>query len=614
MEPLLAKIPMTPAYPLSTPVWPLPSASIPGSSVGAETDMGDLSDPPTFDRDGVFTTLAEEDTITPERAPFLSHAGTTPNSAPIFDSQLAGRGLVRTRTAPNRAVYEKLRSNNDTSAADLKGSLPAHQLTMKPKEDSGYFGDHHEVRKMKSAGDLRGTFAPGQLPDAISPSPPLGNPVRPSLTHYATSASSSTLFKAHGIEAESPVNPKRFASLGVASLTPSKIASSSRPAITRSLWNNISETDDGEITSPESNRTSSVRGPNIPAKSFSRDQRQSTAELNPADRHSTVRSKDGKDGKDKGRWGFFRKMSMGKIRTDSPSSGRATPINMNRPLPDGPVPLFGGAITPELPTLSSASPRIDVRFSTTSTLGAVPPLPSVALSPPSNEETFLNDVSKPTLSTSSGNSLAPQSSPTPRSMRRRSFLPIDASQPLNIPAPSAFIPGVTASNADESDDFMRATPSPVPEPAELSRREEEKLREASTRALRSVMAYLKDMNDLNQTQTNVLSIYGSTAEEAVGAVRSRRPTIVDGGRGVLENTIGSVSRSGSSGQLRSMESMAKLRNGGTAKTMSVATTDSSGSGSSEERKYKDDKSKRSMVVREIVEYVFFRVSSTMILT
>jgi hypothetical protein len=269
--------------------------------------------------------------------------------------------------------------------------------------------------------------------------------------------------------------------------------------------------------------------------------------------------------------------------------------------------MFGGAITPELPALPSASPRIDVRFSTTGTLGAVPPLPAVALSPPIIEEKFLNDAPKLTPTTFSGNSLAPPSSPTPRSMKRRSFLPIDASQPLNIPTPSAFVPGVTASNADEPDDATRATPSPVPDPAELSRREEEKLREASTRALRSVMAYLKDMNDLNQTQTNVLSMYGSTAEEAVGASRSRRPTIVDAGRGVSENTIGSVSGSGSSGQLRSMESMAKLRNGGTAKTLSVATTDSSGSGSSEERKYKDDKSKRSMVVREIVEYVFFRV-------
>ena len=39
----------------------------------------------------------------------------------------------------------------------------------------------------------------------------------------------------------------------------------------------------------------------------------------------------------------------------------------------------------------------------------------------------------------------------------------------------------------------------------------------------------------------------------------------------------------------------------TTQTNSVATTDSNGSGSGEERKYKDDKGKRARVIREIVE-------------
>jgi hypothetical protein len=53
------------------------------------------------------------------------------------------------------------------------------------------------------------------------------------------------------------------------------------------------------------------------------------------------------------------------------------------------------------------------------------------------------------------------------------------------------------------------------------------------------------------------------------------------------------------GQLRSPESMAGLRSGTSSKTLSVVTTDSNGS--FEERKFKDDKGKRAMVVREIVE-------------
>jgi hypothetical protein len=241
-----------------------------------------------------------------------------------------------------------------------------------------------------------------------------------------------------------------------------------------------------------------------------------------------------------------------------------------------------------------------MRFSTTGALGNISVGPAVAVSPPTIKETPQNSALKlpPPADPSPGGLLVPSTSPTPKVAKRRSFLPIDTPLPLNIPTPSAFVSGLTASNEDDIDEAKK-TLSPVPDTAELSRREEEKLREASTRALRSVMAYLKDMNDLNQSQTNPLSMYGSSSDEvAGGAPRSRRPTIVD--RGVSD---GSISRPGSSGQLRSMDSIAGLRDRNKAQTMSVATTDSNGSGSGEERKFKDDKSKRAMVVREIVEYV-----------
>lgn len=121
------------------------------------------------------------------------------------------------------------------------------------------------------------------------------------------------------------------------------------------------------------------------------------------------------------------------------------------------------------------------------------------------------------------------------------------------------------------------------------------------RALRSVMAYLKDMNDLGLSQqSNPLSMYGAATDDAL-TPRSRRPTTVEGQRDVSIALSGSTavsSSSDSSGQLRSSEAMAGLRNGSSTQTLSVATTDSSGS--SEERKFKDDKGKRAMVVREIV--------------
>lgn len=205
-------------------------------------------------------------------------------------------------------------------------------------------------------------------------------------------------------------------------------------------------------------------------------------------------------------------------------------------------------------------------------------------------------VTSPTL-------LAPPS-PLPRTAKRRSFLPIDApgSLSLNIPIPdtSTFVPGLTALNDGDEADTRVATPSPVDNEQHI-RREEERAREAYMRALRSVMAYLKDMNDLGLSQqSNPLSMYGAATDDALNP-RSRRPTIVEGQRDVSIALSGSTavsSSSDSSGQLRSSEAMAGLRNGSSTQTLSVATTDSSGS--SEERKFKDDKGKRAMVVREIV--------------
>ena len=75
--------------------------------------------------------------------------------------------------------------------------------------------------------------------------------------------------------------------------------------------------------------------------------------------------------------------------------------------------------------------------------------------------------------------------------------------------------------------------------------------------------------------------------------------MVDGQRDTAISMSASSSTS-ESGQLRSMDSIAGLRSGTSAQTLSVATTDSSGSSSTEERKWKDDKAKRTMIIREIV--------------
>jgi hypothetical protein len=177
---------------------------------------------------------------------------------------------------------------------------------------------------------------------------------------------------------------------------------------------------------------------------------------------------------------------------------------------------------------------------------------------------------------------------------------------LSIPENSAFVTGVVVSHDGEDQpggpeaQARVVTPSPVLDHEQYIRREEDRARDAYMRALRSVMAYLKDMNDLGTVQQpggNPLSMYGASAQDE-HASRSRRPTLVE--REVSTASSGSttiVSMSDVSGQLRSSDSIAGLRSGSSSQTLSVATDSS---GSSEERKFKDDKGKRAMVIREIV--------------
>lgn len=178
---------------------------------------------------------------------------------------------------------------------------------------------------------------------------------------------------------------------------------------------------------------------------------------------------------------------------------------------------------------------------------------------------------------------------------------------LSIPENSTFVTGVVVSQDGEdhpgSEDARVTTPSPILDHEQYIRREEDRARDAYMRALRSVMAYLKDMNDLGalqqQQQGNLLSMYGPSAQDEHLTARPRRPTIVE--RELSVASTGSttmVSLSDSTGHLRSSDSIAGLRSGSSSQTLSVATTDSSGS--SEERKFKDDKGKRAMVIREIL--------------
>lgn len=284
---------------------------------------------------------------------------------------------------------------------------------------------------------------------------------------------------------------------------------------------------------------------------------------------------------------------MGRIKSDAPSSPPSA--SSNRTARSHKSGGHSGSISRTTYDRMSKSPQIDIRLSTTGKLDALPILSPASLEP----ET-------PVIGSLSRNLVPP---PLLHSrLKRRSFLPVDAPgvMSLSIPENSAFVAGVVLSQEGETPDNPSVTPSPVLNHEQYIRREEDRARDVYTRALRSVMAYLKDMNDLETVQQgNPLSMYGSsTAPDDYPTLRSRRPTIVENSRELPMTSSGSatmVSFSDVSGQLRSSESITGLRSGTLSQTLSVVTTDSSCS--LDERKFKDDKGKRVKVIQEILKWV-----------
>jgi hypothetical protein len=599
VEPLLAKIPMTPIYPPSTPMLPQLSANQSDTEADS-TDADDVSDSElNFTHPGTCGEPSPEDedqTIMPDRAPPLGRAVTSPlptNSQP-------SRGLSRTRTTPNRAYYDQIRAKSAASTVERLRDAPP--ITRQQSEI--IIRTDREVRKMKSAGDLHRGKSTTALTEDV---------------HSSPSPSMAISHPGNNVEADDPPLPalppinKRYGSLGPASSlgspTPRSNPNALRAQLSKSLWENPSEpaveplstSSRMSLASPSIGMAHPPPIPKIPSGELSNGK-------------ASHRSRSSRDGKDKSsRWGFLKKMSMGKIKVEP------VPPLPQKPLPS--IPADVSTADDHTPERFSETPQIDLRFSTTGSLDVLSQdtLSQVQKIMPSLQQQSSSfkipigssstpspgpSVSMDTTSATASDTLLVPSAPTSRSNKRRSFLPIDSGLNLNIPIPdnSKFIPSVAATNDLEDVDERVATPSPTTEAEQYLRREEERAREAYMRALRSVMAYLKDMNDLSLShqQMNPLSIYGQVPDEVVG--RPRRPTTVaDSLREVsiaLSGTTIAHSSGEGSNQLRPAEAIAGLRSGTSSQTMSVATTDSNGS--SEERKYKDDKGKRAMIIKEIL--------------
>ena len=665
VDPLLAKVPTTPVYPLSTPVLPM-SAGVQSSNADTETDgatdLDEFSDHDvTSPGPAAYTHNAEEEdhTITPDRA-MLGRAATSPY--PLDQNHpppQPPKSLARTRTTPNRNHFEQTRSTSGGSS--ILGSRQRQAPLARPDDPAQTQGGG-EIRKMKSAGDLRrGRSANASVAEGSMPT-------RPPMMHYPTSLSSSNLLSmsnssnaAHASPSPSPapsglppppsltpeqMYPARFASLGPNSQVRPQ-GNAQRPQLSKSMWEG--SPGPNEIGPGQMTRSSSYNpAPSLPmVQPRKAEPRSEPVRMEDGSSNSNSRStpRNRSNTRDKSsRWGFLKKMSMGKMKPDGPSPDASPTTSPNPPRIARPH-TSSGSPTTQFGSVSrragggggtgyersSQTPQIDLRFSTSGMLDAFPTItaqppsqpPSAPPSQPPSPNPPNRQLLKDPLASSSSSSLSVSSHPPPtttsngllsppllqpRAAKRRSFLPIDApgAMSLSIPENSAFVPNVVL--AHDGEDLSGQTPSrgPTPSPVldheQYIRREEDRARDAYTRALRSVMAYLKDMNDLGTTQQpNPLSMYGSAGEDGQVMMRSRRPTVVEPQREVSMASSGSGtlhSMADSSGHLRSTDSMAGLRSGTSSQTLSVATSDSSGS--QEERKFKDDKGKRAMVIREIV--------------
>jgi hypothetical protein len=591
VEPLLAKSVPGSSYPPSVPIVPLPLSASQDTDSNTDTDVGDSHVHQSNGR-----VQEDEDTITPVRAPPLE----LPATAPIMPTH----GVTRTRTTPNASYFEKHRGNWNAPSGSSRGASE-HSNGNGNAPDSVRVNEK-ELRRMKSAGELR--HAPASNFSSI------GSQGRLTRSQYVTSASSSNLL------ADSESLPQQFATVGPQSPFREQ---SSRTPLDQSPREKPSEQD--ATPAPSLEQPPSISDPSRPRIPVRRDSLH-LAETSSMRQRSVLRRRDDKPKEQPGRWGFLKKMSMGKLKPDVPASKPSAAH-----LRPGITPLANVAestsrsIPP--PIVSSPNPMslIDVRLSSTGSLGMEIPGGSSEISVSSSitdpKEAELNGVS-PLPSSSlvpspsllsvvpSSPSLSPHSSMT-RVAKRRSFLPIGG-PPTPLSSPGRLSSGVSLPNTN-GDEERLLTPSPIPplpDTAEqIQRREADRAREAYTRALRSVMAYLRDMNDLSVTQNSLMNMNSPSSPDITGSgSRSRRPTIADSGRVAPDGTLSSpssvaASRSGSSDQLRSPESIAHLRSLNLSQTNSIATTDSAGSIYGEERKFKDDGSRRMRVVKEIVEYV-----------
>ena len=369
MEPLLAKSVPGLSYTPSTPGFPHPFAA--GQDTDSNTDT-DGDDSQVHQSDGRIQ--EDEDTITPVRAPVLGRTATAPNSIGM-PSTLPGHGVTRTRTVPNSSFLEKNRGNLNAPSRSLRGT----SVHSNGNGNAPIHADEKELRRMKSAGELRQPSASG-----FSSTSPTGLIARP---QYMTSASSSNLLVSSG----SGSLPQRFATVG----RQSQFRGHGDRSPLDHYGPGDEQFDHTAASAPSLEQPPDVSDssrPHIPLRRDSLCEVDNTA----LRQRSILRRKEDKTKEQPGRWGFLKKMSMGKLKPDAPAPKPSSAYAKPGITPLANVAESTSSLTP--PSIVSRANQlslIDVRLSSTGSLGMEipggPPEISMPREPVDDSRTSIRD-------------------------------------------------------------------------------------------------------------------------------------------------------------------------------------------------------------------------------
>lgn len=356
------------------------------------------------------------------------------------------------------------------------------------------------------------------------------------------------------------------------------------------------------------------------------------------------------------RWGFFKKMSMSRMRSaTSPKEqqygaassrqgvirAHTTAGRSTSPLPSGPpirspslgmahgleradavhtnsapvVPRIAedGMLLPPIPPSVPLNPN----FPSPSALPAItvpvleeeePVADTRPSAPPqlelrkksSREAMALLSPLQGTPKTPSPTLLSPM---TARAQKRRSFLPLISATTTGgfdvpVPSPGPFVnqdppkDNANESNRDSGSQYLVA-PTQSSAVQEAQELEQQRIREQYKGGLRSVISYLRDLSDLSGPLGVSELGPGSTPGSPSAGQTKRRPTMTSDSRIASEGSMGSLNGSPGLSKRPSMVSLSGA-------AFSISTSESGGSGNIEDRKYKEDKNKRVKIINEIV--------------